>query len=80
MTTFDNIEKAINNVKNWNQEAGNELHNQFHHAQNSNWSIADLSEYIKSDNDVADEHYSDEDSQHAEIREIQDSIINFFGE
>ena len=79
MNNLKQIETAINNVKNWNQEAGNELHAQFHHAQNSNWSRSDLAEYMKSESDVAEKYYSDEDNQHREIREIQDSIINFFG-
>ena len=74
MTTFNDIEKAINAVKEWNQEAGNDLHRLFHHAQNSSWTTDELSEYIKSDNDIADE-----DQQHLDIREIQDSIIDFFG-
>ena len=80
MTTFNDIEKAINAVKKWNPEIGNDLHRQFHHAKNSSWTKGELSEYIKSDNNVADEYYTDEYQQHLDIREIQDLIINFFGE
>ena len=80
METFNNIENAINVVKDWNQEAGNKLHSQFEQAKNSHWTKNSLGNFIKSDEDVADEFYSDDDSQHAEIREIQDSIINYFCE
>ncbi len=80
MTTFNKIKDQINSVKKWNQEAGNELHNQFEVAQSSNWETLELKDYILSENDVADDHYNDDDSRHAEIREIQHSIINFFGE
>ena len=80
MGTFQNIEKEINGVKNWNQEAGNKLHQQFHNASSSQWSTEELTNLLKSDEDVADEFYELGDIQHAEIRNIQDSIINFFGE
>ena len=80
MKTSEKIEQRIDNVKEWNQSAGNELHDQMNHAQSSEWSRSELSDYIKSDNDVADEHYEPGDPRHAEIREIQDSIINFYGE
>jgi len=78
MNTYQKIEAAINNIKNIHQEAGNELHQQLFHAGNSGWSREDLSEYVKSDNDVVD-HFGCENILD-EIREIQDSIINFFGE
>ena len=78
--TYITIENEINKVKEWNAEAGNKLHDQMSHAQNAKWSREELSEYLKSDEDVADMFYSDDDQQHAEIREIQDSIINFYGE
>ena len=78
MTTFENIKKEINAVKEWNQEDGNRLHIQCHHAQNRSWTIDELSEYL-SDNDIADEYYVDQDQQHCKIREIQNSIINYFG-
>ena len=80
METYIKIEKMINDVKEWNQEAGNALHRQMHSAQNSYWTKDDLAEHIKSENDVADEHYPEGDSRHTEIREIQDAIIGFYGE
>lgn len=80
MGNYLKIEKEINSVKEWNMEAGNELHNQMSHAQNATWTREELSEYIKSDNDVADQYYSVGDQQHDEIRNIQDSIISFYGE
>ena len=80
METYQKIEAQINAVKEYNQEAGNTLHDQMHTAQNSVWTNEDLSELIKGEEDVADEHYPDGDSRHAEIREIQDAIISFYSE
>ena len=80
MTNVKKIENAINNIKEINQDAGNELHTQMHHAQNVKWTREDLSTYMKSDNDIADIHYCDNDAMHEAIREIQDDIIMFYGE
>lgn len=80
MTTLNKIEKEINEVKEWNMDAGNELHTQLSESLNSSNSFDDLSEIIKEDNDVADKYYSQDDGQHAEIRNIQDAIINFCAE
>lgn len=80
METYKKIESKINTVKEWNQEAGNELHNQLSQAQNAQWNKKELSEYIKSENDIADKYFNDESIQHSEIREIQDWIISFYGE
>jgi hypothetical protein len=78
MKIYQLIEKRINEVKEWNQEAGNKLHEQMHMAQNSDWSREDLNELIKTEEDVSDEFYSQDDIQHAEIRSIQDVIIGFY--
>lgn len=80
METYQKIEKDINSVKEWNQEAGNKLHQQMIRAQNASWTKEGLADYMKSDEDVADEFYSDDDPLHAEIREIQDAIIGYYGE
>lgn len=75
--TFQRIEKEINSVKEWNQEAGNRLHQQFSEACNAEWTSEELSTFLKSDEDVADEFYKVGDERHSEIRNIQDSIISF---
>ncbi len=82
MGTLKEIEKTINRVKEYNQDAGHELHVQLHHAMNSARVITtkDLTWLLKSDLDVADKYYSIDDKEHAEIRNIQDSIISFFGD
>lgn len=80
METFETIQNLINDVKEYNQEAGNELYEQLRIAQNEQWSNGDLSDLLKSEDDVADSFYNDDDSQHADIRNIQDMIINFYGE
>jgi len=80
MNTFETIEQLINAVKEYNQEAGNELHDQMHRAQNAEWTREELSEFLKTDNDVADAYYNDGEAQHADIRNIQDMVINFYGE
>ena len=76
MEVHEKIESMINKVKEWNQEAGNTLHEQMHTAQNSEYSNSELAELIKSEEDVADMYYCDEDIRHGDIREIQDAIIN----
>jgi hypothetical protein len=80
MNTYEKIQVKINNVKEWNQEAGNKLHDQLHRAANARWTREELSELLKQEDDVADSHYSDDDVQHAEIRDIQEDIIILFGE
>ena len=80
MNTYEKIQVKINNVKEWNQEAGNKLHDQLHRAANARWTREELSELLKQEDDVADTHYSVDDVQHAEIRDIQEDIIGFFGQ
>tara|TARA_R100000951_G_scaffold116755_1_gene130446 strand:+ start:8792 stop:9034 length:243 start_codon:yes stop_codon:yes gene_type:complete len=80
MNTFESIQTLINEVKEYNQEAGNELHEQVSKVQSAQWSKEELSDLLKSDNDVADTYYNENDCQHAEIRNIQDMIINLYGE
>ncbi len=79
MKTYQEIEKDINRVKEYNQYAGSELHSQLHAAANSEWSTPDLTKLIKSDFDVADKYNSIDNKDHAEMRKIQDSIIELFG-
>jgi len=82
MNKFIEIEKEINDFKEINQEAGDLLHMQLHHASNSEWSIKDLSELLKSENDAVDLLDNDLEAfeeMQATVREIQDSIIYFFG-
>ena len=73
MEAYEKIQNDINAVKEWNQEAGNKLHDQMHKAQNASWTKEELSDLLKSDDDVADEFYGEDDARHAEIRNIQDS-------
>ena len=78
METYEKIQNEINSVKEWNQEAGNKLHEQMNRAQNADWTEEELSELMKSEEDVADEFYSEDDPRHDEIRNIQDAIIGFY--
>ena len=83
MNMFSKIEREINEFKELNQEAGNLLHQQLHHASNSNWSKTELSELLKSENDAADlldKELLAFDEMLGAVRDIQDSIIYFFGE
>ena len=81
MEAYKKIESQINAVKEYNQEAGRQLQMQLQDAKIKRWTKEEFSDYIKSENDVADEHYTlDEDKEHAEIRDIQDAIIGFYGE
>lgn len=78
MTIYQDLELAVNRIKDINQEVGNELHNQLFHAGNSKWSVEDLSEYMKSDHDVVDMFDCDDILE--EIRNFQDWVIGYFGE
>lgn len=83
--SYQDIKKSINDLK---IDADvelmdllNELHNQLEVAGNAEWDRDELSDFIKSDNDVLDSGVISEDSAlWEEIRNIQDSIIAFFGE
>ncbi len=86
MTTFEKIQKEISALKN-NTDAEldliiNELHEQLSTAFSEKWTKEYLSDYIKSDHDVLVTGCGiEEDSLiWAEIRNIQDSIIGYFGE
>ena len=74
------IENKINALKEVNIEAGNMLNDQISHAQNAQWSRNDLSDLMKSDCDVADKFFSDNELLHSEVREMQDAIIGFYGD
>lgn len=80
METFQKLEAKVNALKEINMEAGNKLHDQLSHAQNAQWSSDDLSDLMKSDCDVADMFFGDNEVVHAEVREIQDAIIGYYGE
>jgi hypothetical protein len=80
MHTYQKIENEINKIKEINMEAGNILHDQMHRAQNSKWTFDDLSNLLKTENDVADLFFSDDEGRHSDIRNIQDSIINFYSD
>jgi len=79
MNTYEKIQNDINDVKEWNQEAGSMLHAQMHAAQNSERTREELEDLLKSDDDVADKFYSEDDPRHNDIRTIQDAIIGFYG-
>ena len=85
MNTFEAIQEDINNLKVGADEnlidLANELHQQFNTASNASWSREELADFIKSDNDVLDSDVVDsETGLYEDIRNIQDAIINFFGE
>jgi len=81
-TTHTTIESQINELKtNTNAETVTLLHDQFVHASTAGWTRAELAQHIKGDNDVLDACNVEEGGAlWADIREIQDFIINFFGE
>jgi len=79
MNTYEKLQSEINAIKEINQEAGNILHEQLHRAVNAEWGAEDLSEMIKTDRDVADLFFSNNQSVHDDVRNIQDGIIGFFG-
>lgn len=85
MSAFESLQNEINNLKidasNDLMEVLNKLHDQFNRASNAKWSREELSEIIKSEDDVLDTGLIEEDTGlWEEIRSIQDGIINFFGE
>jgi hypothetical protein len=80
MNTYFEIENEINLLKESHQDAGNVLHEQFYKASIAEWSVYELSDYIKSDEDVITDFNLDGFLVATRIRNIQDAIINFFGE
>lgn len=80
METYKKLEAEVNAIKEINAEAGNILHDQLTFAQNAKWSFDDLSELIKSDTDVADRFFSDDEEMHILVRHTQDGIIQFYAE
>jgi len=80
MQTYQQIEKSINDIKEINQEAGNKLHEQMFKAQNASWSASELSDLLKSEEDVADTYFNLDSSAHSDVRNIQDAIISFYSE
>jgi len=85
MNNFTMLQNEINELKigadDDLMDVANKLHDQLHCASNSSSSREDLSEFLKSDNDVLDSGAIDEDTGLWEtVRSIQDGIINEFGE
>lgn len=76
MTSFSQIENEIKLIKEFDIEAGNKLNEQLHHSIHGTWDADELEQHLKSDEDVADLFFSDNESLHADVRNIQDAIIN----
>ncbi len=76
--SYSSIENSINEIKEFNQEAGNILHSQMHALSNAKYTRDEASEYLKETKDAADMFCDDDSYLHAEVREIQDEMIAFF--
>jgi len=84
MNTYEQIQNYINELKiNASEELMeqlNILHDQLNRAGNGEWSTEDLSDYIKSTEDILDSGVVDEETAlWSDIRNIQDTIISFYG-
>jgi len=86
MITFKSIEAKINEIKGLCTDdneltALNKLHSQLIFASNAMWTIEELSEELKSENDVLDmAHMEDKNFFYYDnVRNIQDDIIYTFG-
>lgn len=86
MSKFKSIEAKINEIKDLCtddsiQTALNKLHSQLIFASNAMWTIEELSEEIKSENDVLDMVGLEEGNFHYfdHVRSVQDDIIYTFG-
>ncbi len=75
--SYSSIEKSINEIKEFNQEAGDALHSQMHDLSSSKYTNDQASRLLKETKDVADTFCHDP-YLHAEVREIQDEMIAFF--
>lgn len=81
MDTYLTIQNEINNLKDVHEDYNdqiNKLHKQMIVAQNSYFSREDLSEYLKSEDDVCDK--IDNEALIEEVRNIQDLIICFYSD
>ena len=81
--TYSEINEMIFNLKvDANEkelECLNTLHDQFNKAGNAEFTINELSEFLKSENDCLDG--LEQDSWfYEDVRNIQDAIINYFSE
>lgn len=76
MNTFETIQNEINILKETNQEAGNQLHDQFLRIANNNYSAEEASDYLKTEDDVCLGLEEDEYT-YSDARNIQDAIITF---
>lgn len=83
MNTLHKIENKINELKIDNSklmESLNILHGQLLDASNSDWTRSELGDYLKSENDILDsDDFNQETQLFEDIRNIQDEIINYFG-
>jgi hypothetical protein len=83
MNSLNTIETQINLQKELANEsemkALMELHEQLLRVANSEWSLNDLSDFIKSESDVLD-GFEQDTGFFETVRNIQDQIINAFGE
>ena len=80
MNNFERIEADINDVQDWDQATSNELHDQLVMASIAKMTAKELSYHIMVENDVADNNYVEGTGEHAEIRDIQHAIIDYYGE
>jgi len=74
-----NIESQIMAIVRFNLDARNELWNQYVIARELDWGRDEIENLIKSDFDVAEEHFEEGSFAHTAIREVQDAIINYYG-
>lgn len=81
--SYESIKAEINNLKIYaseiEMEALNSLHNQFDKAANASWTKEELTIELKQENDVLDS-FEQDTAFYEDVRSIQDSITNFFGE
>lgn len=83
MNSIENIKKEINLLKEKNKRSGNILQSQLHSVMEYEWTREDLSILLKTDIDAVDlldEDLESFDELQENIRNIQDGIINYFGE
>ena len=75
-----NIENQIKAVLGFNVNAMLELYAQYLQVMNSDFTRYELMTMLKTDEDIADMYFVEGTHEHSEIREIQDAIINFYGQ
>ena len=80
MQTNDQIVQAITDIGAIDTEAGEQLLGQLRIAGNAEFPKELLTKIIKQEWDVAELHFCDDQEMFENVREIQDSIIQFYGE